>query len=1481
VKLAGQRGTFDPVNEFGIPEDRADATDISTQLAIAAGIDALRDAGIPLVMNYRTTSKGTLLPNRWMLPEALQDETGVIFGAAFPGLERMTEEADKYYKFQSLLNQKQQLLDIVSSVNGNDHAISKMLQQKLDQLDAEIQANDYHFHRHFVFRVLAMGHSQFAEHIGAKGPNTYVNAACATTTHALAIAEDWIRAGRCRRVVVIAGDDVTSGNLVDWIGTGLMASGAATTEGNVRMAALPFDRRRNGMIMGMGAAALVVEAEDAVRERGMRGICELLSSQIANSAFHGTRLDVPHVSEVMNRVLSQAENRFGINRQEIADRTVFVSHETYTPARGGSAAAEIHALRKTFGDKANKVIIANTKGFTGHTMGVGVEDVIAVKALEYGMVPPIAHYDQDFQPDPDLGDLNLSKGGKYPVEFSLRLGAGFGSQIAMTLLRKVAEVGERVNQSQYQQWLASVSGYQKPELEVVQHNLRIKHVGAPQVKPLVSGWEFGQGPQAWASDAPVMVSTVQTSAPVTLSPAPQPVLESEQKTATQPTTIDGNEDITAVVLGMVSEKTGYPVEMLDLELDLEADLGVDTVKQAELFRSIREHYGIPRREDLRLSDYNTLAKVVQFVVDAQSQTEPPQPEEVKPGETIGSSSQVESTASIRRRIPVAVLRPRLDLCAPTSVTLETEKRVVIIADQGKVATAVEKKLKDQQVEVLTIKTDDPKMIDQQIKEWQQSAAIDGLFFLASLNKGKSLAEMSAEDWSAALESQFYTLVSAVRGLPALKFLLVATRMDGLHGLSKQGAKNPLAGASAGFAKAIARERNGLLVKVVDFTADEKPASLATKLLDETLSDPAVMEVAWENEQRFTLALQDQVVDSTNSKSLAKGSVFVVSGGTGGITAPIIEDLAQYTQGHFYLLARTPLPETDHPELSLLNSDPEQLKFTILQRLSKNGQKATPAIINQEIAALERAAATLKTMSKIQAAGGQVNYIPCDVTNQLAVQQTVEQIIQQVDQVDVLIHAAGVEKSRKLESKSEEEFRQIVNIKAGGFFNLFKAFETTGKLPNAIVNFSSVAGRFGNAGQTDYSAANDLLSRLNSHLRSEYPNLQVITIDWGAWAEVGMASRGHIPELMKRAGIDMIHPGEATACVRQELEAGSQGEIVVAGSLGMLESQSDPSGGLDIEKANLALTTGQPVHVMLSRASGFSLQEGLILEAELDPSQEAFLKDHSLNGTPLLPGVMGIEGFSVAAQHVASTLGSAKGGFRVDHLEDIQFLTPFKFYRDEARRITWKAQVIHEINGLVARVTLESDLARAHNRSDHMIHFSGKVHLVPSKQPMEKPAVKAPHWNGSYTLQAEDIYKLYFHGPAFQVLEGVQRNGDHVLGKLNKEIPPLTQKEKSLVSVPILVELCLQTAGVWDIGTSNSLSLPRSIGALQIFENKVNGVPIFAEVEPVSGDNGERYFNARVVDADGQVYLEIRQYRTSPMPYNLSEELLSPIKALVK
>ncbi|MGE5346353.1 MAG: beta-ketoacyl synthase N-terminal-like domain-containing protein, partial [Acidithiobacillales bacterium] len=641
IKLAARPGPFDVAAEYGLPEKLVEALDMTTQLAMAAGLDALREAGIPLVQTWKRTTTGRHLPDRWLLPEPLRDETGVIFACAFPGLNRFADELTRYYEDEARRRERANLADLLRF--AADDGTAAEIRRRLEALDDEISREPYAFDRRFLFRVLSMGHSQFAEYVGARGPNTQVNAACASTAQAIAIAEDWIRSGRCRRVLVIGADDVTSERLLPWIGAGFLATGAAAIDDRVEEAALPFDRRRHGLLVGMGACALVVESQDAVEERGMRGLVELLSSETRNSAFHGTRLDVDHISQVVESLVVSAERRFGLDRRAIAGRTVFMSHETFTPARGGSASAEVAALRRVFGPAAGQIVVANTKGFTGHPMGVGIEDVIAVKILEHGIVPPVPNFREV---DPELGPLNLSRGGRYPVAYALHLAAGFGSQISLTFTRRIPGPLDRIDdKALYRRWLAEASGDDAAELEVVKRNLRVTSKGVPARPPAASRWVWGTGPVKRAP-APTTGSTESLpapapAAPVRESPAPAPSARSsferkeeapvaaaapasalspkspslafEEKVLVAPAPASqasapappkavplkeevpaapaplspASDDVVQKVLAIVAEKTGYPPEMLELDLDLEADLGVDTVKQAETFAAVR------------------------------------------------------------------------------------------------------------------------------------------------------------------------------------------------------------------------------------------------------------------------------------------------------------------------------------------------------------------------------------------------------------------------------------------------------------------------------------------------------------------------------------------------------------------------------------------------------------------------------------------------------------------------------------------------------------------------------------------------------------------------------------------------------------------------------------------------------------------------------------------------------------------------------
>jgi malonyl CoA-acyl carrier protein transacylase len=868
IKLAARPGAFDVVEEYGLPAKLVEALDITTQLAIAAGLDALREAGIPLVQTYKKTTKGTFLPERWMLPEALRDETGVIFASAFPGLDRFADELERYYTFEGRRAQLAELEDLRRCTE--DAKAQNEIGRRIGALREELEREPYTFDRRFLFRILSMGHSQFAEYVGARGPNTHVNAACASTTQAIGMAEDWIRSGRCRRVLVIAADDVTGDHLLEWIGAGFLATGAAATDDRVAEAALPFDRRRHGMIMGMGACALLVESEDALRERGMRGVVELLSSETANSAFHGTRLDVDHISAVMDRLIGAAERRFGIDRLAIAPRTVFVSHETYTPARGGSAAAEVVALRRTFGAAAGEIVMANTKGFTGHPMGVGVEDVIALKILEHGIVPPVPNFKEI---DPDLGSLTLSRGGRYPVQYAIHLAAGFGSQIAMTLTRRIPGAVDRVDDKpRYNRWLADVSGYDRPATEVFKCVLRIRAEGAPSRLPAPSAWQYGTGPvvratapgdgvigerfeppavppadyrplatdqrPATAARSPEMrpaplpkeelgvpsekphangngrtyangFSAAPALADLAPAPAPAPILA---ETTAPPVAVAGPlaavapapaaDPVADAVLVIVAEKTGYPIEMLDLDLDLEADLGVDTVKQAETFAAVRETFQIPRIENLKLRDYPTLASVIQFVHDQRPDLAVGSPQAAVRAEqsSVGAEAapvaadrqlpaaySIEEANSIPRRVPVPALRPPLDLCKPTGVTLAEGSRVIVAMDHGGVGKALVSRLEKRGVAVLALDAQQAgEALEAQVRAYLGEGQVQGVYWLPALDAEPPLEELELEAWRELNRQRVKNLYLAMRALyesisAAGAYLVVGTRMGGLHG----------------------------------------------------------------------------------------------------------------------------------------------------------------------------------------------------------------------------------------------------------------------------------------------------------------------------------------------------------------------------------------------------------------------------------------------------------------------------------------------------------------------------------------------------------------------------------------------------------------------------------------------------------------------------------------------------------------------------
>ena len=634
--------------------------------------------------------------------------------------------------------------------------------------------------------------------------------------------------------------------------------------------------------------------------------------------------------------------------------------------------------------------------------------------------------------------------------------------------------------------------------------------------------------------------------------------------------------------------------------------------------------------------------------------------------------------------------------------------------------------------------------------WIAAGPIAGVYWLPALDNEGNLRDLDLATWHEAIRVRVKSLYTTMRALYEQiatpdTFLVSATRLGGQHGYDAAGAVAPLGGAVVGFSKTYKRERTDACVKAVDFESGRNAAEIAGLLIDETLRDPGAVEIGYKKGLRWTVGLEEQsATDGKPGVTLDESTVFLITGAAGSIVSAITADLAAASGGTFYLLDLVPEPDPHNPDLERFVSDKEGLKRDLFARIQARGERATPALVEKELASLERARAALSAIEAVRAAGGTPHYFSVNLADADAVAKAIQQVHERSGRIDVLLHAAGLERSHPLSAKDPHEFDLVFDVKSDGFFNLLHSI---GDMPlKATVVFSSIAGRFGNAGQTDYSSANDLLCKITSSFHTTRPNTRGIAIDWTAWGGIGMATRGSIPKIMEAAGIDMLPPEAGVPLIRRELTAGgTRGEIVVGNRLGVLMNEWDDAGGLDVAAQNAYAAEGLPAHgPMLGKIASAGLYSPLTIETTLDPKLQPFLHDHQIDGTPVLPGVMGVEAFAEAAL-------SLLPGWRVEAVEDVNYLAPFKFYRNEPRTVTVEATIHQDGEALTADCRL---LGRRQlpNQAEPQVttHFTARVRLT--KQPVAAvtgPAFGTPAGN---IVEAADIYRLYFHGPAYQMVE---------------------------------------------------------------------------------------------------------------------------------
>ena len=650
-------------------------------------------------------------------------------------------------------------------------------------------------------------------------------------------------------------------------------------------------------------------------------------------------------------------------------------------------------------------------------------------------------------------------------------------------------------------------------------------------------------------------------------PTAEPVAPNPVEVAREDSSSDDREAIARILVEIVRDRTGYPAEMLGLDLDLEADLGIDSIKRVEILGTLRD--AVPSLGSSTdpagmeaLSRARTLGAIVDKVAEVARKLDDRKPKK-EPAISPGDPEPVVPSASLSpiRRMVLDVIPAPLDAERPGLLP----GGVVVVTDDGRgVARGVAARLESAGHSVILADSDEvdfasPSSVEGLLDLARSAGEVAGIVHALPL-RDLPPANLEREAWSARVGPEvkgLFLLARAAAGdlerasLRGGAALVAATAMGGAFA-TRPGPIDffPGHGGVAGLVKTLAREWSGVRARVVDFDPRDPVDAIAASLADEILSDDGWAEVGYAAGRRIRI---EGVAAPLNlgihpKLELATGESIIVTGGARGITATVAAELAARWRPTLLLLGRNPPPHgSESPETAGVESTAD-LKSLLHARLRRDGRAVAPGDLERAYQALRQEREIRRNLDVFRATGATVEYAKADVRDPSALARVLDGWRARFGEPVGLIHGAGVIKDKLIRDKSPDVFDQVLGTKLDGALNLARLLK-----PEAIrfaALFSSIAGRYGNAGQSDYAAANEILNKLAIWLDRRWKG-RVVSMIWGPWSGVGMVSEleGHLGS----RGLRMITPEVGRSLLSDELRFGAKGvvEVIAAGDLGTL------------------------------------------------------------------------------------------------------------------------------------------------------------------------------------------------------------------------------------------------------------------------------------------------------------------------------------------
>lgn len=666
------------------------------------------------------------------------------------------------------------------------------------------------------------------------------------------------------------------------------------------------------------------------------------------------------------------------------------------------------------------------------------------------------------------------------------------------------------------------------------------------------------------------------------APAPAPAAK-----AAASVSMASTEQFKADLLQAVSERTGYPEDMLDLDAHMEADLGIDSIKRIEVLSQLKDRHNLAAGRDEEtmfeeLAALKTLNEIVAWYDKLQETVgkapagdagskKASAPLSASPAETVESATAVAPEQVVRAYglravaaplgsvgaewpaagLPVLLVGPESELARAFESALGAAGQRVVRVLPGQATRA----LGDGRFELDAGSLESVQALRALLGDGAGPAAGTLISLLGMLAAGQDEGIAPAKVLFLLCKVFDRDLKAAAKS--GAGWLLSLSALDGRSGLAGCGELPFECAGTLGVAKSAAREwGDEACVKCIDLAPSLAPQEAVERVLGEWAGRAPVLEVGYDGEGRWQLELVPQAVAPVEDRSgLDEGSVVLITGGAAGITAEIAHALGSRYRPLLVLLGRSALPEEEADDTRAV-ADPAQLKQVLIARLRESaGGKVKPAEVDRVFKRLLKDREILANLERLRATGARVEYHAVDVRDGEAFGALIDTLYARHGRIDGVVHGAGVIDDKLIRDKTPESFATVYDTKVIGARILARRLRP--ETLKFVLFFSSIAGRFGNAGQSDYSAANEVLNKLADSLSRAWPGVHALAIDWGPWRS-GMVGDQMLQFYAERN----IHPiplAIGTGHCLEQIRRGSGGdsEMVITASLEQIVEQMQP------------------------------------------------------------------------------------------------------------------------------------------------------------------------------------------------------------------------------------------------------------------------------------------------------------------------------------